>query len=190
MLPFLFFVGFIIFQRITELIIAKRNEKWMVSQGAIEFGRGHYPAMVAIHTAFFLSFILEVAYFQKFLSAYWPWLLAIFLFTQGMRVWALTSLGRFWNTKIIILPGAEVVKKGPYKIIKHPNYLIVAVELIVIPLMFNAFITMMAFTVLNIIILSIRIPAEEKALKELTEYEHRFNKQGRFVPNLLNKCDN
>lgn len=190
MLPFLFFIGFIIFQRITELVIAKRNEKWMKSQGAIEFGRGHYPAMVAIHTAFFLSFILEVIYFQKDLSAYWPLLFTVFLITQAMRVWALTSLGRFWNTKIIILPGAEVIKKGPYKLIKHPNYLIVAVELIVIPLIFNAFVTMIAFTLLNIMILSIRIPAEERALKELTAYEHKFSQQGRFLPNLLNKCDN
>lgn len=187
---FLIFVGLIIFQRITELVIARKNEVWMKGQGAVEFGQGHYPAMVSIHTAFFISFILEVILLDKNLSDYWPVLLALFIFTQAMRIWALTSLGRFWNTKIIILPGANVVKRGPYKIIKHPNYLIVAIELIVIPLMFNAFITMAVFTLLNILILSIRIPVEEKALRELTKYESEFSNQGRFVPNLLNKCDN
>ncbi|MBT2695104.1 isoprenylcysteine carboxyl methyltransferase family protein [Bacillus sp. ISL-55] len=187
---FLIFVGLIILQRITELVIARKNEAWMKDQGAVEFGQGHYPAMVSIHTAFFISFILEVNLLGKNLSDYWPVLLALFIFTQTMRIWALASLGRFWNTKIIILPGANVIKRGPYKIIKHPNYLIVAIELIVIPLMFNAYITLAVFTLLNILILSIRIPAEEKALRELTKYESEFSKQGRFVPNLLNKCDN
>jgi methyltransferase len=187
---FTIFVGFIILQRLAELTIAKRNEQWMKSKGAIEFGQGHYPAMVFIHTAFFIVFISEVSLLEKGLSDFWPILLSLFVMTQAMRVWALTSLGRYWNTKIIILPGAEVIKKGPYKIIKHPNYLIVALELIIIPLVFNAFFTMALFTLLNIIILSIRIPAEEKALRDLTQYESEFNKQGRFVPNLLNKCDN
>jgi methyltransferase len=161
----------------------------MKSQGAIEFGQGHYPAMVAIHTGFFLFFITEVMLLNKELADYWPFLLALFILTQVMRVWALASLGRFWNTKIIILPGANVIKRGPYKIIKHPNYLIVAIELIVIPLMFNAYVTAAVFTLLNILILSIRIPAEEKALRELTKYESAFSNQGRFLPNLLNKCD-
>jgi methyltransferase len=186
---FFVFVGMIIIQRLTELVVARKNEAWMKSNGAIEFGQGHYPAMVFIHSAFFIVFIVEVMYFDKNLSEYWTILLALFLLTQAMRVWALTSLGKFWNTKIIILPGAEVVKKGPYKIIKHPNYLIVAVELIVIPLMFNAYFTMAIFTLLNIIILSIRIPAEEKALRDLTKYESEFKKKSRFIPNLLNKCD-
>jgi methyltransferase len=187
---FTLFIGLIIFQRIAELAIAKKNEAWMKKQGAVEFGKGHYPAMVMIHTAFFLFFIMEVFMFEKKLSGYWPFLLALFVLTQAMRVWALASLGRFWNTKIIILPGADIIKRGPYKIIKHPNYLIVAIELMVIPLMFNAYITMTVFTLLNILILSIRIPAEEKALKELTKYESEFSNKGRFVPNLLNKYDN
>lgn len=189
-MAFFLFVGFIIVQRLVELTIAKRNERWIVDQGGIEYGQGHYPAMVLIHSAFFVAYIAEVITLGKSLSVYWPFLLILFLLTQGMRVWALTSLGKFWNTKIIILPGAVVVKKGPYKIIKHPNYLIVALELIIIPLMFNAFITLAIFMVLNLVILSIRIPAEEKALRELTQYESAFKNQGRFIPNLLNKYDN
>lgn len=187
---FFLFIGLVIFQRITELVIARKNEEWMKKQGAIEFGQGHYPVMVAIHTAFLIFFILEVIVFNKQLSSFWQVLLVLFIFTQAMRIWALASLGKFWNTKIIILPGADVIKKGPYKIIKHPNYLIVSIELIVIPLMFNAYITTVLFTLMNILILSIRIPAEEKALRELTKYESEFTNHGRFVPNLLNKYDN
>lgn len=189
-MAFILFVAFIIAQRLVELAIARRNEKWIKAKGGIEYGKGHYPIMVLIHTAFFLFFISEVLLLHKGISNFWPLLLFLFVMTQGMRIWALSSLGRYWNTKIIILPGAEVVKKGPYKIIKHPNYLIVGLEFLIIPLMFNAYITMFLFTLLNIVILSVRIPAEERALKELTKYESVFINQGKFMPNLLNKCDN
>ncbi|KKK37705.1 hypothetical protein WQ57_13025 [Mesobacillus campisalis] len=187
---FFLFIGFIIIQRLTELAIARKNEKWMKSQGGLEFGSGHYPAMVMIHSAFILSTIAEVVILDRELSAFWPLLIVLFVLTQLMRVWALLSLGPFWNTKIIVLPGAKVVKKGPYRFIKHPNYVIVALELIVIPLMFNAYWTAAVFTLLNMIILSVRIPEEEKALASLTQYEKEFHDNGRFIPNLLNKYDN
>ena len=86
------------------------------------------------------------------------------------RIWCLASLGKFWNTKIIILPGADVVRKGPYKWIRHPNYLIVTTELLVLPLLFGAYFTAIIFAFLNVWMLSVRIPAEEKALKEATNY--------------------
>ncbi|CAM3892871.1 isoprenylcysteine carboxyl methyltransferase family protein [Mesobacillus zeae] len=189
-MPFYLFIGFVILQRLAELIIARKNERWMKSRGAVETGQGHYKAMVVIHVAFLLSTILEVKWFNRELSDFWPLLLSLFFAAQIMRIWALTSLGNFWNTKIIILPGADVVQKGPYRIMKHPNYVVVVTEIIVIPLMFNAVITAVVFTVLNIIILSFRIPAEEKALKELTHYGSAFEKSNRFLPNLLNKYDN
>jgi methyltransferase len=187
---FFLFIAFIIFQRLTELAIARKNEKWMKSQGALEFGSGHYPAMVLIHSAFILSIIAEVVFFHRELFAYWPVLMVLFVLTQLMRVWALISLGPYWNTKIIVLPGAKIIKKGPYRLIKHPNYVIVALELIIIPLMFNAYWTAAIFTILNMVILSVRIPAEEKALAQLTQYEKEFSENGRFIPNLLNKYDN
>jgi methyltransferase len=187
---FFLFIAFIILQRLTELAIARKNEKWMKSHGALEFGSGHYPAMVMIHSAFILSMFAEVVFFHRELSAYWPVLLVLFVLTQLMRIWALMSLGPYWNTKIIVLPSAKIVKKGPYRFIKHPNYVIVALELIIIPLMFNAYWTAAIFTILNIVILSVRIPAEEKALAQLTQYESEFRENGRFIPNLLNKYDN
>jgi methyltransferase len=117
-------------------------------------------------------------------------LAAVFVCAQLIRVWAISSLGTFWNTKIIVLPNVEVVRKGPYRFIKHPNYLVVSIELLVVPLMFGAYVTACLFTLLNVIMLSIRIPAEEKALRELTEYEGSFEKCNRFLPKLLNKYDN
>ena len=109
-------------------------------------------------------------FFKSIFTPYYA-LLIVFLCLQLFRVWCLVSLGSFWNTKIIILRGANVVAKGPYSYIRHPNYLVVCLEIVVLPLMFQAYVTAVCFTILNFIILSIRIPMEEKALKEATNYE-------------------
>ena len=164
----------VILQRLVELLIAKRNEKWMRSQGAFEAGAAHYPIMVAMHATFFISLLLEVVVFERALSPFWTVLLGIFLLTQAARIWCLISLGKFWNTKIIILPGATVVQKGPYQWIRHPNYVIVTIELLVLPLLFGAYFTAILYSLLNIWMLSVRIPAEEKALKEATNYRETF----------------
>lgn len=160
---------FVIVQRLVELLIAKRNEKSMRAKGAYEVGASHYPFMILLHTSFFTSLIIEVIYF-KFIVIPDFVLLAFFGLLQLLRVWCLISLGTFWNTKIIILPGANVVAKGPYAYIRHPNYLVVCLEILVLPLMFQAYITAICFTILNFIILSVRIPIEENALKEATDY--------------------
>ena len=167
-------LSIIILQRIIELLIAKRNEKWMKSQGAFEAGASHYPYMVAMHVFFFIALIIEVLFFHRELSAIWTIWLGIFLAAQILRVWCLASLGKFWNTKIIILPSAKVVRRGPYKWLRHPNYIIVATELLVLPLLFNAIFTAVVFSLLNIWMMTIRIPAEEKALKEATNYTEEF----------------
>ncbi len=164
---YLFFI-IIVLQRIGELIIAKRNEKWMKERGAQEFGQDHYPLMVFIHTLFFIVFFLEVMIGHNKIIAAWPIVLSIFLLTQCIRIWALTSLGRYWNTKIIVIPGAKMVNKGPYRFLKHPNYVVVTIEFIVIPLLFEAYFTALFFSLLNVMILRIRITAEEKALSQLT----------------------
>ena len=165
----------VIIQRLVELFIAKRNEKWMKSQGALEAGASHYPYMVAMHVCFFIALIVEVIGFNRELSPVWPLFLTLFLLAQVLRVWCLSSLGKYWNTKIIVLPNAEVVRKGPYKWIRHPNYVIVATELIVLPLQFSAYITAILFTLLNIWMMSVRIPAEEQALKKVTNYKEEFS---------------
>ena len=162
-------LAFVIIQRFIELRIAKRNEKAMLAKGAYEVGASHYKYMILLHTSFFISFLVEVAFIKSSFTPYYAFL-AIFIVLQLLRVWCLASLGTFWNTKIIILPGANVVVKGPYAFIRHPNYLIVCLEIAVLPLMFQAYVTAILFTILNIIMLSVRIPREEKALKEATDY--------------------
>ena len=168
-------LSIVILQRLVELFIAKRNEKWMKDQGAFEAGASHYPLMVGMHILFFIVFIIEVSFFDRQLSPIWQILLAIFLLAQLLRVWCLASLGKFWNTKIIVLPDADVVRRGPYKWIRHPNYAIVATEILVLPLLFGAFLTAVLFSILNIWMMSVRIPAEEKALKKATNYTDEFS---------------
>lgn len=171
---FWLFISFLCIQRISELFIAKRNEKWMLSQGAYEAGMRHYPFIVALHTIFFISFITEVLIMEKTISPNWPLWLTLFFITQLGRVWTLRSLGPFWNTKIIVLPGAKVVKKGPYRWVRHPNYIIVTLEFIVIPLLFQAYYTAIIFTLLNAWMLSIRIAAEEQALMNATDFKKEY----------------
>lgn len=171
---FMSVIGFVIVQRITELFVARSNEQWIRSHGGYEVGAGHYPFMVAIHVGFFISLIIEFFVFNRSLSAYWYLLFGIFAGLQMMRVWIISSLGRFWNTKILVLPGANVVKRGPFRLIRHPNYVVVSLEILVIPLLFNAFFTAILFTILNFIILSVRIPKEEAALREVTDYTEVF----------------
>lgn len=168
-------ISIVILQRLIELFVAKRNEKWMLGQGAFEAGAAHYPIMVTMHIAFFVSFLLEVVVLERVLSPFWILLLGIFLLTQTARIWCLLSLGKFWNTKIIILPGADVVRRGPYRWLRHPNYLIVSMELLVLPLLFGAYFTAILYSLLNVWMLSVRIPAEEKALKEATNYRETFS---------------
>ena len=171
---FICVVSFIIIQRILELLVARNNEKWIKSKGGYEVGANHYPYMVAIHIGFFISLIIEFMVFKQAVSPFWLLLFVIFISLQIMRVWVIASLGRFWNTKILVLPGAHVVKKGPFHFIRHPNYVVVTSEIIIIPLMFEAYFTAIVFTLLNIIILSVRIPKEEAALREVTDYKEVF----------------
>lgn len=164
---FYFIFILVIIQRLIELVIAKRNEKRMLAKGAYEVGAAHYPFMILLHVGFFISFLLEVLYFKLNLTVHYEWLV-LFLLLQPLRVWCVSSLGIYWNTKIIILPGAQMVVKGPYAFLRHPNYVVVCLEIAVLPLMFSAYITAILFTILNIVMLVIRIPLEEKALNEVS----------------------
>lgn len=182
---FYVFIGFVIMERLLELAIARRNEMWMKGQGALEYGQNHYRFMVLMHLFFFVSIILEKLFFHREISPYWPLLLVVFFLLQLGRVWVITSLGRYWNTKIIVLPNAEVIRKGPYRFIKHPNYFVVTLELVVIPLLVEAYLTALSFTLLNMVMLAIRIPAEERALKGQTGYEESFQGRNRFLPKVV-----
>ncbi len=167
----------IILQRLTEVFIAKRNENWMLSHGAYEVGSSHYPYMVSLHVGFFLFLIIEIVTNHKNLSPLFPLLFILFIAVQALRIWCIRSLGFFWNTKILILPDAKVVQKGPYTFMRHPNYAVVCLEIILLPLMFQAYFTAFCFTLLNVTMLSVRIPIEEKALRDATNYNHAFQKK-------------
>lgn len=161
---FTIFILLIIVQRLVELVIAKRNEKWMMNKGGIEYGKRHYKLFIYLHTVFFISLIMEVLINKFQFPKLNVLLILIFIATQIVRIWCIQTLGRFWNTKIIVLPKVIVLKKGPYKYMRHPNYLIVGLELLIIPLLFGAIVTAIVFPILHIFLLMIRIPKEEKAL--------------------------
>lgn len=163
MMVFSLFISFIILLRIGELILSRRNQIWLVQQGAIEYGQKHYPYIVALHSLFIVSLIIEYSTSQT--ASFSMFLLVLYFMLLGFKAWVITSLGKFWNTKIYHIPGFPLIKKGVYKYIKHPNYLIVMAEIAIIPLVFHLYYTAIAFTVLNAIMLYVRVKEENKVLK-------------------------
>ncbi|KHF38126.1 isoprenylcysteine carboxyl methyltransferase family protein [Halalkalibacter okhensis] len=187
MLAIYVFILLIVVQRVVEVIIANRNARWMKRQGGYEVGKEHYKQIVALHILFFVSLIIEVSVIDR-TFVFWSVVpLIVFLLAQMGRVWALSSLGRFWNTRIIVLPGAKVVAKGPYQYLRHPNYVIVVTEIACLPLIFQAYWTAIVFTIINAIVLSARIKMEEAALEEATNYQKVFEKHKRFIPSSTSK---
>jgi len=156
----------IIFQRLIELRYAKKNEKWMREEGAVEFGQSHYKWIVLLHAGFFIALFIEWHIGIGELHPFWVGLVVGFIILQGLRVRVLLTLGRFWNTKVLVLPGKKLVTNGLYRgKIRHPNYMIVSLELLLLPLVFKAYMTAVCFTILNgCLLLFVRIPIEEQAL--------------------------
>ena len=159
-------------ERIGELVTSRRHAAIAFSRGGVEYGKGHFPWMVALHTGLLLACIVEVVAFQRpFIPALgWP-MLVIAVLCQVGRVWIIRSLGEQWNTRVIVVPGAaRVIGRGPYQWtwFPHPNYVLVAVEGIALPLIHTAWVTAIAFTVLNAVLLvGFRIPVEDKARTQL-----------------------
>ena len=160
-------------ERLVELVISKRHAARAFARGGVEHGLGHFPAMVVLHTGLLLACIAEVVLLDRpFLGAVgWP-MLVIALLCQAGRYWVIWALGEQWNTRVIVVPGATRVTRGPYRWpwLRHPNYWIVAIEGIALPLVHSAWITALVFTVLNaILLLGFRIPTENRALAALRE---------------------
>ncbi|MGB2691502.1 MAG: isoprenylcysteine carboxylmethyltransferase family protein [Thermodesulfobacteriota bacterium] len=160
-------IAILAIQRLIELLIARRNERIVKSNGAREYDQKGYKLIVLMHIAFFISLISEYVFFGKTLNHYWIPLVILFLLAQALRYWAITSLGYYWNTKILVTPNTSPISRGPYKYIRHPNYLAVIVEIAVIPLIFSCYLTSIIFTILNLIVLRRRIQIEEQALSTL-----------------------
>ena len=156
-------------ERIGELFTSRRHAAWAFERGGVESGRGHFPAMVLLHAGLLVGSVAEVWLLgREFIPVLgWP-MLVIAVLCQAGRIWIIRSLGNQWNTRIIVVPGMPLSRRGPYRFawLRHPNYWLVAVEGIAIPLVHTAWITALAFTVLNaILLLGFRIPAEERALR-------------------------
>src|SRR5262245_32168394 len=146
-------------QRLAELTLARRNTRRLLANGAVEVGSGHYPAIVALHTAWLLGLWLLAATKAPNLA-----LLAVFGVLQLGRGWVLAALGPRWTTRIIVVPGAPLVRSGPYRLVSHPNYLIVAAEILVLPLAFGLPLFALVFSGLNALVLWVRTQAEDAAL--------------------------
>jgi methyltransferase len=160
-------VGCVALQRLLELRLSRRNERLLRARGAIERGRGHYPLMVALHALWLLSTLVEGFLRGPGLPALWPIPAALFLLVQPLRYWSIRSLGGYWNTRILVVPDAKLVARGPYRYLRHPNYVVVAVEVATFPLIFGAWVTAVVFSTLNAALLFVRIREENRALAEL-----------------------
>ena len=159
---FILFISFVILIRFAELIHSNRNEKWLLENGAFEYGQKHYPFIVLLHILFILSLIVEYTIRQT--VTYSILLIIFYFFILGVKVWVIFSLGKFWNTKIFHIPDTPNIRKGFYQYFKHPNYLIVIIEIALIPCIFQLYYTAIIFSVLNLVMLSIRIKVENKVL--------------------------
>jgi methyltransferase len=155
-------IAFVAVQRVLELRVARANERWARAHGAAEYGRSHYPLFFVLHPAWLLCIAVEGRRSRG------PWnipALLAFALAQPLRYWVIRTLGPYWNTRILIVPGGTRVSGGPFRYMTHPNYAVVALEIASAPLAVGAWRTALAFTVLNAaLLLLIRIPAEERAL--------------------------
>ena len=158
-LPYLI-MALVTLQRLAELAIAASNTRHLLALGGVESGRGHYPAMVALHASWLAALWFSVGGRAVNLP-----LLGIFMLLQALRLWVLTTLGRRWTTRIIVLPGALLVTGGPYRFLRHPNYCVVVGEIAVLPLVFGLTWIAISFSLLNAAMLWVRLGAEGRALR-------------------------
>ena len=158
--PAIAILAFVALQRLSELRIAKTNTARLLAAGAVEHAPGHYPLIVAVHALWLATLVISAP--GRDIS--WPFL-ALFVMLQLGRLWVLRTLGPRWTTRIIVLPGAPLVTGGPFRFVSHPNYLVVIGEIAVLPLVFGLWEVALVFSILNAIVLTIRIRAENHALR-------------------------
>ncbi|MCW2624115.1 isoprenylcysteine carboxyl methyltransferase family protein [Mycobacterium sp.] len=162
-------IGAVAGERVAELVVSQRNLDRSRQRGGVEYGARHYPVMVVLHTGLLAGCLLEVvALRRRFIGRLgWP-MLAIVLAAQVLRWWCIATLGRQWNTRVVVVPGAGRVSGGPYRLVPHPNYVAVVAEGVALPLVNTAWITALVFSVLNAALLRTRIRVENDALASLT----------------------
>lgn len=146
-------------QRIGELWLSNRNTARLLAQGAREYGRSHYPLIVVVHTLWLVALWWLAP--GRPINFLW---LTLFVLLELARIWVLTSLGPRWTTRIVVLPDAPLIRRGPYRLVNHPNYIVVIGEIAVLPLVFGLWEVALVFSVLNAAVLTIRVRAENRAL--------------------------
>ena len=152
-------------ERLVELVVAKRNRRWSLAKGGIESGQGHWPWMVALHTGFLIACVAEVAWLgPSFVPRVGGAMFLVALGCQALRWWCIQTLGRQWNPRVIVVPGAPRITGGPYRWLSHPNYVAVVLEGIALPMVHGAWRTAIGFTLLNAFLLHTRIKCENEAL--------------------------
>ncbi|OSC24014.1 hypothetical protein B8W69_22610 [Mycobacterium vulneris] len=152
-------------ERVVELVVSTRNAHWSFTKGAKEFGRSHYPVMVTIHTGLLVGCLVEPWALHRPFIAWLGWpMLAVVVASQALRWWCITTLGRRWNTRVIVLPQAPLVRQGPYRWLHHPNYVAVVAEGVALPLVHTAWLTAVVFTLANAALLRVRLRVENSAL--------------------------
>lgn len=177
------FLALLVAERMFELRLSARHARRAFEQGGVEVGERHFVVMKALHTAFFAGCVLEVWGLDRpFLPALAAPMLGLALAAQALRWWAVTSLGPAWNVRVIVVPGAPLVTRGPYRYLRHPNYLAVALEGIAVPLMHTAWLTALSFSIANAALLAVRIRSEEQALALLGAGAEQLAGRPRFLP--------
>lgn len=168
MLPYVLLVLAVGLERLAELVVARRNLAWSKARSGTEFGAGHYPFMVMLHVGLLAACLLETWLAHRpFVPALGWTMFVVVLAAQGLRWWCISTLGHQWNTKVVIVPGAPRITGGPYRFLSHPNYVAVAAEGIALPLTHSAWLTAVVFTVLNAVLMRVRIGIENRALSQL-----------------------
>lgn len=158
-------VGLVGLERVAELVVSRRNAAWSLRHGGVETGRGHYPVMVVLHTGFLAGMLLEAWLRRPEVPAWLAYpMVALAVASQGLRWWCIGTLGRRWNTRVIVVPGMPLVRSGPYRFFSHPNYVAVVVEGVALPLVHACWVTAVVFTVANAGLLMVRLRVENAAL--------------------------
>jgi methyltransferase len=177
------FIGVLALERCFELWVSRRNAAWARSAGAVEYGAGHMLWMKLLHTGFFVAVLAEVWLLERpFVPVLGALCAGVAVLAQALRYWTIATLGRRWNVAVLVLPGVPAVVGGPFRFLRHPNYVAVVAEGLAVPLMHSAYITAALFTALNAWLLSVRIRCEEDALEQHCAYRERLGARRRFWP--------
>jgi len=182
-IPYLAFLCLLALERSVELLISRRHAARALARGGVEFGQTHLRWMKVLHTSFLLSCAAEVTWLGR---PFYPLLgypmLALVLLAQSIRYWTIASLGPYWSIRVIVIPGTVPVSDGPFRYLRHPNYLAVIVEIIAVPLVHSAWLTALVFSLLNAWLLVVRIRCEEAALGVHCKYAGHLGNRKRLIP--------